>query len=202
MADNSGKSEADLFADPLTDRSPQELVPGRGQQGVVGGPDPEVSAVLVQLEHNIVEGGKQSLEAGVTIGPHFGGPPGPRTFIDAPLYPGPGALAAGSWSALTWRTVVQGPPSCVSVVNMAIDMVGNKARGVSFGWAQSTGIPRAPRLCWASVGRGALYVREQGERSRARTARWLPNRCPSTASRPILVGACLGKGSSTWCSPR
>ena len=31
MADNSGKSEADLFADPLTDRSPQELAPGRGQ---------------------------------------------------------------------------------------------------------------------------------------------------------------------------
>jgi len=44
-----------IVAEELANCSAEQLAPGRGQQGVVAGPDPEVSAVLVELEHKVIE---------------------------------------------------------------------------------------------------------------------------------------------------
>ena len=55
MADGAGQAQTDIFADGLANCPAEHLAPGRGQQGVVGGPDPQVRAVLVELEHKIVE---------------------------------------------------------------------------------------------------------------------------------------------------
>jgi hypothetical protein len=55
MADYPGQAQADLFADGLTKCPAEHLAPGRRQKGVVGGPDPEISAVLVELEHKVIE---------------------------------------------------------------------------------------------------------------------------------------------------
>jgi hypothetical protein len=55
VADDSDQLEAELLADGLANCSAEQLASGRCEQGVIGGPDAEVRAVLVELEHKVVE---------------------------------------------------------------------------------------------------------------------------------------------------
>ena len=64
LADDSGQTETDLLAECLTVGLSEQCVPGYCEEGVVGGPDLEVGAVLVELEHKVVERGEERVQTG------------------------------------------------------------------------------------------------------------------------------------------
>jgi len=71
----SGKlPEGDVLADDLAVSAAEQLLAGSDKQVVVGGPDPEIGPVLIELEHEVVERREQSLEAGLTFPERFVAP--------------------------------------------------------------------------------------------------------------------------------
>ncbi len=55
LSDDFGQAAADLLAERLTMGLAEQFGPRHRKQVVIGGPDLEVGAILVDLEHEIVE---------------------------------------------------------------------------------------------------------------------------------------------------
>ena len=67
QADDPGKTETYLLAECLAVGLAEQCVPGYREESVVRGPDLEVGAVLVKLEHKIVERGEQSVQTSFAL---------------------------------------------------------------------------------------------------------------------------------------
>jgi len=74
--DDLHQPEANLIAEGLCECPAEQFAPGRCKEGVVGGPNPEVSAVLVQFEHKIIERGNKCLQASFAFSQSVGNPVG------------------------------------------------------------------------------------------------------------------------------
>ena len=55
MVDDLGQRQPDCLAKGLTKGPTEQLVPRCYKQGVIVGPDREVSALIVELENEIIE---------------------------------------------------------------------------------------------------------------------------------------------------
>jgi hypothetical protein len=63
----------------------EQYVSGGGQQLVICGPDTQVGAVPIQLEHEVIERGEKRLETGFTLAQRFESQPGLADFDESRL---------------------------------------------------------------------------------------------------------------------